>query len=207
MKSILCCLIISILLLAACKHATKHVSISISKAALRDSLLKNRLDTSEYIDWQKSKINGVIFILSHPKITYQILGIPDHISPLITKYAGYYPSESFKNVSIKGCQFELYESIDVLVLRKIYFSNTDINFITQNYRLNSSTTLASLNKIYGQAVNHAYKVSENNEDFDAIELPVEKPDTVPHVDGNPARWVLLFQKGQLTELDHNGSGH
>jgi hypothetical protein len=149
----------------------------------------------------------MIFVLSHPKITYQILGIPDHISPLITQYAGYYPSESFKNVSIKGCQFELYESIDVLVLRKIYFSNTDINFITQNYTLKRGTTLTALSKIYRQAVNRSYKVSENNEDFDAIELPVEKPDTIPSVDGNPARWILLFQKGQLTELDYNGSGH
>jgi hypothetical protein len=207
MKSILTYLIIFIFLLVSCNPAKKQETVAISKAALRDSLLQNSPDTSEYIDWQKSKINGMIFVLSHPKITYQILGIPDHISPLITQYAGYYPSESFKNVSIKGCQFELYESIDVLVLRKIYFSNTDINFITQNYTLKRGTTLTALSKIYRQAVNRSYKVSENNEDFDAIELPVEKPDTIPSVDGNPARWILLFQKGQLTELDYNGSGH
>jgi hypothetical protein len=148
MKSILTYLIIFIFLLVSCNPAKKQETVAISKAALRDSLLQNSPDTSEYIDWQKSKINGMIFVLSHPKITYQILGIPDHISPLITQYAGYYPSESFKNVSIKGCQFELYESIDVLVLRKIYFSNTDINFITQNYTLKRGTTLTALSKIY-----------------------------------------------------------
>lgn len=191
-------LILAIPLFIACKqHAQHQAKDGFVNAKLTDTA--QNADSSEYIDWKDSKINGIISPVSLIKNLYSSLGKPTKVSPLIAHMQGFYLHRKFKYIVIKNCLFELYG--DTAVMKNLDFTE-GLKFVTQNVTLDSNTTMASLHKIYPFALAHSTKPVVNDTEYDGIDLGTHNPNLHIVNDSN-AHWSLLFRKSKLVELRYH----
>lgn len=193
MKSIFHCLIIPVILFTACTQKSRK-SITDTVATPTKTQIAKQTDTTEYLNWDSVKINGIVHTVSLKNILYNTLGKPDSIViPDMSQVCGSYFNEPFKYVYIKGSQFELHG--DSIVLDFLEVKRPGIKLIANCLTLDGSTTLSSLRSVFPLAVNKNYKIRESKEKQIAIMLETSKKEM-----GD--RWILIFEKGYLVEIKH-----
>ena len=102
----------------SCNSPAKHPAI-INKQISRakpDSKIN-----SEYLDWSKVKINGIIPMISSFKAVVKQLGKPDRIDTLADGTNGSYFNKKFQYCYFKALTFEKYN--DTLVFSGIDFQS------------------------------------------------------------------------------------
>ena len=152
---------------------------------------------SEYIDWNKVKLNGTIAMLSNIENTREQIGKPDSI--ITPKYedvsASFFNGNTFKYVYYKGLEFETEN--DSLAFSRVDFSkNPDLYLTTDKIKLSSTTSLDEFKKLFPKSVKD--------------QLPARASDTYATFRLNVAKgntddaWVLEFDTitGKLLNVEY-----
>jgi hypothetical protein len=149
----------------------------------------------EYLDWDAVKLNGKLPLIGKTADLYKLLGQPDSlVSPDFNDVCvHYFDDKIFQYAYFKESRAEVYG--DTAVMTSIDFRhNPELELKTPTLRLNNKTTLASLAKIYPQAVKKqgeldVHKVGKR------IEVSLAMGRNV-----SDESWLLLFDKGLLVEI-------
>lgn len=163
--------------------------------AFRDSLWAN----TEYLDFDKVRINGKLPLITDSLALYSLLGKPSKIvkPDLDDICVSFFDSENFKYVKYgNSTVFELCG--DTIVPRVFNFESTPQLFLKYGELfLNSKTTLKEIEKIYPKAVKFQYLTDIYEEGkFVTLSLRVTKGKNID------ASWLLFFEKGKLIRIDY-----
>ncbi len=173
------------------KNATDTVGqISTTDTVVNSDVLQT---SGEYIDPDIIRINGVLPVVSSPKLLYATLGKPDSIGTLDTLNTCVTYDKPFKYAYFKGSEFELHS--ETVVMSGLNFRNSDITLTAGKLTLSGTTTLKELARVFPNAVKAQSVITLNTfEKVTSIRVDTGK------IPGDDA-WILVFKNGKLIRID------
>ena len=175
------------------KQEENTTSIDSIKPAAQATVIEEH---DEYLDWRSVRINAKVPLATTVQNFERILGKADSVNSINWEVtcSSTFRSEDSKLAYYRGYEFEHFG--DSLYFQSVTFGqNKDLFLQSNDIKLNSSTTMEEVKKLFPNAAKNVskmdvYKIGE----VDAIALPRSKTLSDRH-------WLLMFQTGKLIRID------